>query len=207
MTRSPGTSGSGHEPPGAGGANELLDARDDELLSALRECYETLDPMPGSLIERSLFALAIQDIDTEVFQLAEQYRLESSGARGGTNAEDGVNGDSDGEGAGEEARVVTFDSDSLTIMIRIDANQGESVRVDGWLAPPQSRRVEMRTADASIAVMADGAGRFVFHDVPRGTARVIVHAPEASVAGAQDDGLPETVKSVITPALILLGGG
>jgi hypothetical protein len=163
---------------------------DESLLDAIRRLFEAADPMPADLPERIKFMFALRQLDAEVAWLV-RADAEAGLAVRGT----------------EESRTITFDSDSLTIMIRIDANQGESVRVDGWLAPPQSRRVEMRTADASIAVMADGAGRFVFHDVPRGTARVIVHAPEASVAGAQDDGLPETVKSVITPALILLGGG
>jgi hypothetical protein len=92
-------------------------------------------------------------------------------------------------------------------MIRIDFNPGGSVRVDGWLAPPQSRRVEMRMTNTSIAVVADGAGRFVFPDVPHGTARVIVHAPEAGLAGTAGVAQAEAVKSVITPALVLLGGG
>jgi hypothetical protein len=197
MTRSPGTSGSGHEPPGAGGANELLDARDDELLSALRECYETLDPMPGSLIERSLFALAIQDIDTEVFQLAEQYRLESSGARGGTNAEDGVNGDSDGEGAGEEARVVTFDSDSLTIMIRI-SQHGGLVRIDGWLAPPQECRVELRIGERIVGADVDPEGRFVLDAIPRGLAQLVVR-----LGGNEETLTGSRRQSILTPAIVL----
>ena len=45
----------------------------------------------------------------------------------------------------EQSRTITFDSDSLTIMIRIDANQDGTVRVDGWLAPPQRREIEMKT--------------------------------------------------------------
>ena len=163
---------------------------DESLLYAIRRLFEAADPMPPDLPDRIKFMFALRQLDAEIAWLV------------GAEAEAGL-----AVRGTEESRTITFDSDSLTIMIRIDSNPGESVRVDGWLAPPQSRRVEMRTADASIAVMADGAGRFVFHDVPRGTARVIVHAPEASVAGAQDGGRVETVKSVITPALILLGGG
>ncbi len=39
----------------------------------------------------------------------------------------------------EQSRTITFDSDSLTIMIRIDSNNDGTARVDGWLAPPQRR--------------------------------------------------------------------
>ena len=158
---------------------------DEGLLTSIRRMFEAADPMPADLPERIKFMFALRQLDAEVAWLV------SAGAETGLAV----------RGA-EESRTITFDSDSLTIMIRIDADPGGSVRVDGWLAPPQSRRVEMRTADTSIAVLADVAGRFVFHDVPRGTARVIVHAPEAPLAGACDGG-----KSVITPALILLGGG
>jgi hypothetical protein len=158
---------------------------DDALLATIRRLFEAVDPMPADLPERIKFMFALRQLDAEVARLV----------RADDEARLAVRGP-------EESRTITFDSDSLTIMIRIDVGPGEGVRVDGWLAPPQCRRVEMRTADGSIVVMADMAGRFVFADVPRGTARVIVHAPEAPQAGA-----PNGVKSVITPALILLGSG
>jgi len=153
---------------------------DEGLLATIRGMFEAIDPMPADLTEHVRFTVALRHLDAEVARLVRDD--EAALAARGT----------------EESRTITFDSDSLTIMIRIDSNPGESVRVDGWLAPPQSRRVEMRLTDTSIAVVADGAGRFVFPDVPRGTARVIVHAPEAPHDGG---------KSVITPALVLLGGG
>jgi hypothetical protein len=158
---------------------------DEALLATIRRLFEVLDPMPADLTERIRFMIALRHLNAEVASLV-RADAEAGLAVRGT----------------EESRTITFDSDSLTIMIRIDSNPGASVRVDGWLAPPQSRRVEMRMTDTSIAVVADGAGRFVFPDVPRGTARVIVHAPEASPASVEDG-----VKSVITPALVLLGGG
>jgi hypothetical protein len=163
---------------------------DEALLATIRRLFEAADPMPADLTERIRFMLALRQLDAEVACLVRADGELALAARGT-----------------EESRTITFDSDSLTIMIRIDSNPGGSVRVDGWLAPPQSRRVEMRLTNASIAVVADGAGRFVFPNVPRGTARVIVHAPETLPAGAQDGVGAGAVKSVITPALVLLGGG
>ena len=162
------------EPPVAA---ELLDELDDELLRTLRECHELLDPMPDSVVQRSLFALAVEDIDAEVFRLAEQHRLEPVGARGG-----------------EEARVVTFDSDSLTIMIRI-SQQASSVRIDGWLAPPQACRVELRTGDRMLDAAVDDEGRFVLDAIPRGLAQLVVRLGEALT------GSPE--QSILTPAIVL----
>jgi hypothetical protein len=159
-----------------GGAADQLDARDEELLGLLRECHEAMDPMPGSLVERSLFALALQDLDAEVFRLAESYELEPAGARG------------------EEARVVTFDSDSLTVMIRIHP-QDRVVRIDGWLAPPQPCRVELRTGGRVLSTGADEEGRFVLDQVPRGLAQLVVRRGEPMTGGSE--------QSILTPAIVL----
>ncbi len=167
---------SDHE-PAASAAAELLDEHDDELLRTLRECHEQLDPMPESVVQRSLFALAVQDIDAEVFRLAEHYRLEPAGARGG-----------------EQARVVTFDSDSLTIMIRI-SRLGGAVRIDGWLAPPQVCRVELRSGERTLAAPVDDAGRFVLDAIPRGLAQLVVRLGEPLTGGSGP--------SILTPAIVL----
>jgi hypothetical protein len=159
---------------------------DASLLDTVRELFAASDPMPPDLTERIRFSLALRQLNAEVARLVLQD--EAALAARGT----------------EESRTITFDSDSLTIMIRIDSNLGESVRVDGWLAPPQSRRVEMQMTGASLDVMADGAGRFVFPHVPRGTARVIVHPPDSSQDQAIEGGHAGTATAVITPALILL---
>jgi hypothetical protein len=162
---------------------------DASLLAGVRELFALADPMPPDLIERIRFMFALRQLNAEVARVVRADKA-VQGARGT-----------------EESRTITFDSDSLTIMIRIDSTSGQSVRVDGWLAPPQSRRVEMRMTGASLDVLADGAGRFVFHDVPRGTARVIVHPPDGSLDGAADGGKAVTATAVITPALILLTSG
>lgn len=164
-------------------------AGDAGLLAAIRELFETIDPMPADLPERIRFSLALRDLDAEVARC--------------TNAADELALAARGD---EESRTITFDSDSLTIMIRIDSNPDGTVRVDGWLAPPWSNCVELRMAGSSITVTADEAGRFVFQSVPHGTARVVVRPPEVAMADEQRKASPGTVRSVITPALILLGG-
>ena len=165
-------------------------ADDAGLLAAIREIFESVDPMPSDLPERIRFSLALRNLDAEVARFASATDGLALAARGP-----------------EESRTITFDSDSLTIMIRVDANLDGTVRVDGWLAPPQSRDVEMQMAQGSLSVRADDAGRFVFPGVPRGTARVVVHSARASAGGEQLDGHRRAVRSVITPALVLLGGG
>jgi hypothetical protein len=131
--------------------------------------------MPAELPERIRFFLAFRDLEIEVARLtAEQDEL-AVAARGT-----------------EQSRTITFDSETLTIMIRIDANKDGTVRVDGWLAPAQRREIEMKCAADPLSVISDEQGRFAFHRVPRGTAQLVVRP-----AGPE-----ETGRSVVTPALI-----
>ena len=158
-------------------ADDPLDEADFGLLDSIRELFQATDPMPADLPERIRFSLALRDLEIEMARLAEQDQL-TVAARGT-----------------EQSRTITFDSDSLTIMIRIEANRDGTARVDGWLAPPQRREIEMKTAADSLTVASDEQGRFAFARVPRGTAQLIVASAARGPADAR--------RSVVTPALIL----
>jgi hypothetical protein len=162
---------------------------DEVLLDDIREVFEAFDPVPSHLPDRIRLALAFRDLEAELARItgpAEELALAARGT--------------------EQSRIVTFDSDSLTIMIRVDANPDGTARVDGWLAPPHPRPVEMKMTDSSITVTADQLGRFVFHSVPRGTARLIVRPQEIDAASECRDGESGATMLVITPALTLLAG-
>jgi hypothetical protein len=162
--------------------------------------FEAADPVPAGLVERIRFSVALAGIEGEVARLtvgdAELSQLYEH--------PDGV---ALARGAPEESRTITFDSSDLTIMIRIDSNADGTTRVDGWLAPPRCCQVEIALIGGALAVAADADGRFAFPSVPRGTVRIIVRPPER---GSAPDGRGATdateAKSVITPALVLLGG-
>ena len=156
-----------------------LDDSDVGLLGSIRELFEAADPMPADLPDRIRFSLALRDLEVEVARLTEAEEEPVLAARGT-----------------EQSRTITFDSDSLTIMIRIDPNKDGTARVDGWLAPPQCREIEMKTAADSLNVSSDEQGRFAFARVPRGTVQLIIRPVEQ---GQGDGG-----RSVVTPALILL---
>jgi len=160
------------------GAGEPMDESDFAILDGIREIFGQADPMPADLPERIRFSLALRDLEAEVARLVEQEDPRLVAARGA-----------------EPGRTITFDSDSLTIMIRIDPNQDGTVRVDGWLAPRQRREIEVRTAAGALLVASDEQGRFAFASVPRGTARLAVRAAGQGQGGSG--------RSVVTPALIL----
>ena len=161
------------EPP----ADGPLDDVDLGLLDDIRNLFQDVDPMPADLPERIRFFLSLRDLEIEMAHLAEE-NLSAAGVRGT-----------------EQSRTITFDSESLTVMIRVDPNRDGTVRVDGWLAPPQRREIEMKTVADPLTTASDEQGRFAFARVPRGTAQLIVR-PTVIGPGAAG-------RSVVTPALIL----
>ncbi len=148
-----------------------------QTLDSIRELFQSTDPMPSDLPERIRFALALRHLEVEVARVAAAD--DRAVAVRGT----------------EQSRTVTFDSDSLTIMIRIDANPDGTARIDGWLAPAQCREIEMKTGADSLNAASDEHGRFAFTRVPRGTAQLLVHPAR------HENG--EEGRLVMTPPLIL----
>lgn len=171
---------SGTTPRSGGGPD------DGHLLTLIAAMFEAADPVPAGLVERIRFSVALAGLDGDPdSELARLTEHETALARG----------------APEQSRTITFDSTSLTIMIRIDANADGTVRVDGWIAPPHRCRVELAMTAGPITTEADADGRFAFLSVPRGTTRIVVRPPEQS-AGESRPG-PFGMKTVVTPALVL----
>jgi hypothetical protein len=175
-----GQSAAGGRPAGGGRptASGLLDDVDLELLAAIREIFEVADPMPADLPERVRFSLALRELEIEMAWLAAEEDELAVAVRGA-----------------EQNRMVTFDSDSLTIMITIEANKDGTAHVDGWLAPAQRREIEMKTTADSLHAGSDEQGRFAFARVPRGIVQLVVGPAEHKPGRA--------ARSVVTPAVVL----
>jgi hypothetical protein len=174
----------GSAPNGPQGEGQWPDEIDRAILSQLRNTYVLTDPPPAELDERVRFAIALENIDVEVARLQEDLLI-GSGARGE-----------------DRTRTITFDCDSLTIMITIVDLGDDFVRLDGWLAPAARRRVELRVAEPSVdrggssrVVTTEDTGRFVFDDVGHGLAQLLVRPVDQI-----DD---EPVLTVVTPSLLL----
>ncbi|HEV7650784.1 MAG TPA: carboxypeptidase regulatory-like domain-containing protein [Actinophytocola sp.] len=137
---------------------------DDELMAQVARLVNELDPMPPGLVERTQFAVAIDDvddIDLEVARWADNRTL--AGVRGGLPG------------------TITFFVGDLTVMVNV-TRTGERQRIDGWLVPAGAHGVEVRVADhGSSTTTADEGGRFVLTEVPRGTTQLLVrmHAEQS----------------------------
>ncbi len=154
-------------------AAQRLDGEDSAILTAIAAVFERQDPMPEGLVERLTFGLSLAEMEAE---LAELQSLDSGLVT--ARSEDA-----------EQARSITYASDSLTVMISIGALTAGRVRIDGWVAPAQVTRVELKLQSGTLETDTDADGRFAFDDVESGLAQFVLRA--------QTDGAP--ARPVITP--------
>ena len=140
-----------------------IDDADLRALAAMARMYDAVDPVPIGLVERVQFGLTLDALHAEVAE------LQRSGGLVGVRSDDIT-----------AAQTVTFTSASLSIMITISPSSADRVRIDGWVAPGGGVEVELRSTDGVLRATADSDGRFVFDDVSRGFARLLVRQPGAS---------------------------
>lgn len=159
-----------------------LDAHDDAVLTAVAELYAGADPVPADLVDRIRFAISLEDLDSEVMRLTGEVMVDAAMARSGP-------------GEVDEVRSITFDCASLSIMISVTVADDDTVRIDGWLAPPGPHRVEVRTVAGPVSTVADEHGRFVAERIVRGLAQLVVRT---AADGGQGAG-----RSVMTPSIVV----
>ncbi len=155
-------------------AGQPLSAADVLILQRLAALHSSLDPVPDDLVERIQFEISLDALNAELAEL--QHRpMEELAARGAGS---------------DEVTTLTFTSDRLTTMISVTGTGADTVRIDGWLAPGGTARVELRQVSGQWETDADSDGRFVFEDVSLGLSRFVVH-------------LGDEAAPVITPAVEL----
>jgi hypothetical protein len=159
--------------PGSGEAP--LDGEDVALLDRIAALYARVDPVPPDLADRIDLALSLADLDSELARLEEDL-LAPAGAR-----------------SVEHARSVTFASTNLTVMVTITALAPDRYRLDGWCAPGQPLRVELRRHGGCGETETDDGGRFEFDQVHPGRVQLVFYP----VAGS------ELRHPVVTPAVEL----
>lgn len=148
------------------------DSPDDQLLDRLRDAWLRADPVPATLAERALFAVRLEGLDAELAALVDSLAL--VGARSATRPDE----------TPQLVRTVTFSSDSLTATVTLSDAAAGTTRLDGWLAPAEALRVEVRRQDrAGTEVFADADGRFVVDGLVRGLVQLVFH-PVTGTDGA-----------------------
>jgi len=171
------------DPPEAvDGEEQPLDALDAAILNDIRALYEAADPVPAGLVARTTFALDLVGLEDEIARL-DPVGLSAAGARGA-----------------EQSRTITFDSESLTIVVQASPS-GATLRVDGWLAPPGVRRLRLRAGEVDFPAQSDELGRFVVLDVPRGLVQIVVEGENESESEGGTGA--DRARQVITPAVVL----
>jgi hypothetical protein len=147
------------DPTSDPGADEPMDDLDAAILAGVREYWTAVDPVPPDLVDRIQFALDLANVDVEVSRLTELEKV--AAARGD-----------------ERSRMITFDSESMTIMITVVSDAAGVRRMDGWLTPAACHSIELRTDEQTLRTESDVNGRFAFGSVPSGLVQLVVRRDE-----------------------------
>ncbi len=139
-----------------------MTAADQELVGSLRRMWEDRDPVPTDLADLVSFALELDWFGVDLLRPVERT-FAPAGAR-----------------AEERTRMVTFSSESLVVMITMDGDAADAIRVDGWISEGGLLRVGLRLPDSERLTNADEDGRFAFDAVPPGLAQLVFHPTEGA---------------------------
>ncbi|THV32036.1 carboxypeptidase regulatory-like domain-containing protein [Glycomyces paridis] len=168
------------------GGYEQLDSCDERILAVINELHHRDDPLPDDLNERVLFALELEAaLDARVARISRENELVPM--RGETEMT---------VGQGDPASI-TFDCETVTVMVTPRPSAVHELRLDGWIGPEGIYEVELRSGDGSKLASTDESGRFVVEGLPGGQMFQLVIRPEESL---QRNGLPAVV---VTPAVRL----
>ncbi|QLQ09299.1 MAG: carboxypeptidase regulatory-like domain-containing protein [Nocardioidaceae bacterium] len=148
-------------PQAARSAAQTLDSTDQELLDLARGAYGQWDPVPGDLVERIQFAVALDEVFTEVAELTRQP-MDTLAVRGESVS-------------GTRTETLTFSADELTVMITVSRLGAAGVRIDGWAAPPLPLEIRVRMPEHDARTQVDESGRFAFEGLPEGFAQLSFH--------------------------------
>jgi hypothetical protein len=148
--------------------------RRDPILDSLAEVWERRDPAPAGLVNRVLVALAVGSIDVEYELL---HLTERSTQLAGTRATD-------------DAITFTFDSDGMSMVLRVSSTGTDTCRVDGWITPARLMTVTATQSGDSIDAHVVDGGRFEFPQLKSGATRFLLH-PDT------------TTTNLVTPAVDL----
>jgi hypothetical protein len=175
-------------------AAQPLDDEDAAVLADVRHLYAEADPVPGDLVGRVLFSVALDEMFDEVARLT-RVPMEASAVRGAD--------------VSMRTETLTFAADSLTVVVTVARMLAGELRLDGWLSPPAPYRVHLRVQGGREAeTHADAEGRFGFEGLDEGLAQLSFYPvpvdPSQVDAGEVDPDEPgPAAGTVVTPVFEL----
>jgi hypothetical protein len=137
---------------------------DEELLEAIADLYDVLDPPPDDLTEGVLARIETNDLDAELLTLVE-WDKELSGVRSVTMLR-----------APEEVGTWSLEylGPGFRVQVRI-SRSARQARLDGWLVPAQPMTVfltSMGKKPTTSETQVGDSGRFEFPVTPTGACRL-----------------------------------
>ncbi len=131
----------------------MSEHEDAALFARLRSLWSDVDPMPASLIDRMIAAVAAEDLSSEyaLLTLVEQ-------PLGSVRAE-------------ADALTLQFSDGTTSILLHVTATANGRHRIDGWVDTAAAEIVLVQ-GDRERMTQPAETGRFVFDDVPPGLTRV-----------------------------------
>jgi len=157
----------------SGPQNSPGDLPDDELLDAIAELWDELDPPPDDLAEGVLARIETNDLDAELLTLVE-WDKELSGVRSVTMLR-----------VPDEVGTWSLEylGPGFRVQVRISRSQREA-RLDGWVVPAQPMTVfltSMGKNSSTVETRVGESGRFEFPVAPTGACRLtFVSDPSSS---------------------------
>lgn len=134
---------------------------DAALFARLRSMWRAHDPMPATLIDRMIAAVAADDLSTE-YALLTLVDTPLGAA---------VRGDAD-------SLTMQFSDGTTSVLLHVTRTAGGRHRVDGWL-DATAGVIELAQGDRTRSTEPSATGRFVFDDVPDGLTRVSLTTADA----------------------------
>lgn len=138
-------------------AAQALDETDAVIVHEIADFYDRHDPVPPRLVDRIRFALAWDEVQAELAELA---RIPDSLTATRHEPEP------------EQTETITFTARTLSAMIKV-RREGGTVRIDGWITPPKSLQVRLRQPDGGEVTESDDSGRFSFDGTFGGLSQLV----------------------------------
>jgi hypothetical protein len=146
----------------------------DPALADLAAMWRAIDPVPPTLFDKVLVAVATESLDAEyeLLHLVERSR-DLAGARGAA-----------------DAVTISFSTGEFSLLLRVSAAAAGQRRVDGWVSPPQPMQVTATQQERSVSAVADALGRFEIPRLPSGLTRFWLVSENRSDSAEQSFATP-----------------